>query len=202
MRIGIDIDDTITNSWEYLIPYYAKMFNIDTSKLSKSKPYYQAIKDYISLDEYYKILVPIHNKYTSKIPLKENVKEVIDKLYELGHTVYFITDRGNKDDDAYNITKEYLDNYGIKYEKIYTRASDKAVICLKENIKLYIDDSIKHCANVASKGIEVLMFDTNYNKEYKAFNRVHSWNEIYEYIKDRWWYVQKWNFKQRTTRRR
>lgn len=186
MRIGVDIDDTITNTWEYLIPHYAKLFNIDEGRLLKSMPYYQAIKDKISLDEYYKVLIPIHNKYTSEIPLKENVKEVIDKLYELGHTVYFITDRGNDDNDSYDLTKNYLDSHGIKYEKIYTRASNKASICLKENIKLYIDDSVKHCKNVKEKGIEVLMFDTKYNKEYQEFKHVHSWNEIYEYIKDRW----------------
>ena len=185
MRIGVDIDDTITNSWEYYIPYYAKLFNIDKSVLSKSLPYYQAIKDYISLDDYYKMLVPMQNKSIKKLPLKENVKEVIDKLYELGHTVYFITDRGNTDDDSYIATKEYLDSHNIKYEKLYTRASDKASICLKENIDLYIDDSIKHCTKVKQKGIEVLMFDTSYNKEYKEFKHVHSWNEIYEYIRNR-----------------
>ena len=185
MRIGIDIDDTITNSWKYYIPYYAKLFHLDKSVLSKTFPYYQAVKEYISLDDYYKILVPLHNKHVLKLPLKENVKETIDKLYALGHTVYFITDRGNDEDDAYNTTKEYLDKHGIKYEKLYTRASNKAQICLQEKIALYIDDSIKHCTSVKSKGIDVLMFDTIYNKEYQEFKHVHSWNEIYEYIKDR-----------------
>ena len=28
MKIGIDIDDTITDSWECLIPHYAKLFKI------------------------------------------------------------------------------------------------------------------------------------------------------------------------------
>ena len=185
MRIGIDIDDTITNSWRYLIPHYVKLLNIDKSVLLKSMPYYPSIKDYISLDEYYQIVVPIHEKYTSKIPLKANVKEVIDALYDLGHTVYFITDRGRENNDSYEVTKKYLDEHGIRYEKLYTRASNKADICLKENIELYIDDSVKHCTNVKSKGIEVLMFATYYNKEYKEFTHVRSWNEIYKYIKDR-----------------
>ena len=185
MRIGIDIDDTITNSWEYFIPHYAKLFNIDTSILSKSMPYYPAIKDYLSLDDYYKIMTPIHEKYAHEIPIKENVKEVIDKLYELGHKIYFITARGSRDTDSYNPTKEYLDSHGIKYEKIYTYAKNKADVCLKENIDLFIDDSYKHCKSVKEKGIQVLMFDTYYNREYKEFNHVHSWNEIYKYIKDR-----------------
>ena len=28
MKIGIDIDDTITDSWECCIPYYSRLFNI------------------------------------------------------------------------------------------------------------------------------------------------------------------------------
>lgn len=185
MRIGVDIDDTITNTWEYLIPIYSKLFKIDEKKLSKSAPYYPAVENLISLDEYYKKIIPIHNKYTNDLPLKKDVKEVIDKLYELGHTVYFITDRGNENNDSYDLTKNYLDSNGIKYEKLYTRAKDKASICLKENIELYIDDRPKHCQSVKKKGIDVLMFDTYYNKEYQKFKHVRSWNEIYEYIKDR-----------------
>ena len=185
MRIGIDIDDTITDSWEYLIPHYASLFNLDEKKLPKSLPYYNAVKDIISLDDYYKILVPIHDKYSNEIPLKDNVKEVIDKLYELGHTTYFITSRGSSYSDSYDTTKKYLDSHGIKYEKLYTYTKDKAEICLQEKIDLYIDDSFKHCTNVKSKGIDVLMYDTYYNQEYKEFKHVHSWNEIYKYIKDR-----------------
>ena len=186
MRIGIDIDDTITDSWKYLIPYYSKMFNISKETLSKSKPYYNSIKHLISLDDYYKILLPIHDKYSKNIPLKENVKEVIDKLYKLGHTVYFITARGIDYTNSYKLTKEYLDSHNIRYEKIYTTVNNKADICLKEKIDLFIDDSFKHCKSVKEKGIEVLMYNTYYNQEYAEFKHVSSWYEIYEYIKDRW----------------
>ena len=52
MKIGIDMDDTITDSWECLMPYYSKMFNKPISELRKSKPYYRSIEDKITLDEY------------------------------------------------------------------------------------------------------------------------------------------------------
>lgn len=185
MRIGVDIDDTITNSWEYFIPYYSNYFNIPKETLLQSKPYYSSIKHLISLTDYYKKVLPIHDKHSMEISLKENVKEVIDKLYALGHTIYFITARGIDYTDAYDLTKKYLDSYGIKYEKIYTAASNKADICQKEKITLFIDDSFKHCQSVKEKGIDVLMFDTYYNKEYSEFKHVTSWNKIYEYIKDR-----------------
>ena len=44
MRIGIDIDDTITNTWQYMIPTYEKVFHIDKKILSTSIPYYGSIQ--------------------------------------------------------------------------------------------------------------------------------------------------------------
>ena len=186
MKIGIDIDDTIANSWDTFIPAYSKIFDISVDKLKESKPYYQAIQNKISLDEYFKKMSKIHDDLTLDIPLKENVKETIDKLYELGHKVVFITARGKSHSDAYDITKKYLDNHQIKYEKLIVEASEKDKICKEEQINLFIDDSIKHCRSVALKGIEVLLFETNYNKNDKQFKHVKNWDEVYFYIKSRW----------------
>ena len=36
MKIGIDIDDTITNTWECFIPYYNQLFKIPEEKLKVS----------------------------------------------------------------------------------------------------------------------------------------------------------------------
>ena len=59
MKIGIDIDDTITDTWKTLIPIYSKVFNKDLNLLSKSAPYYQSIKDLnITVDEYFNIMKP------------------------------------------------------------------------------------------------------------------------------------------------
>ena len=74
MRIGIDVDDTITNSWESLLPHYSHLFNIDEHKLKKSKPYYMSVKDLITLDEYFDMILPIYDEVIPKVKLKDNVK--------------------------------------------------------------------------------------------------------------------------------
>ncbi len=185
MRIGIDIDDTITNSWENLIPHYAKMFNIDEDILHKSRPYYNSVKDKITLDEYYKMMLPMYDKIMPDVKIKDGVKEVIDKLYDLGHTVIFITSRGIDYTNAYQVSKDFLDKHHIKYDKIVTGCTDKAIACKDEHIDLFIDDSVKHCRSAAKLGIEVLLFETYYNKDYKELKHIKSWNDIYEYIKGR-----------------
>ena len=185
MRIGIDIDDTTTNTWECFMPHYHKLFDVPVEFLKSSKPYYEAVKHKIPLEEYFDAVLPIYREVTPKVTLKENVKEIIDEIYKLGHTVIFITARGRETEDIYKTTKNYLDNYQIKYNKLIIDASDKSKVCQEEKIDLFIDDSFKHCQAVSDLGIDVLMFDAVYNQEYKQFKHVKSWKEIYKYIKSR-----------------
>ena len=186
MKIGIDIDDTITNTWDCFIPEYSVLFNIPEEKLKVSKPYYESVKHKVTIDEYFKMIVPTYDKVTPNIILKDNVKEVIDKLYELGHTVTFITARGRDHSNPYKVSKDFLDKYGVKYEKIIVNANNKDKVCQEENIDLFIDDSPKHCLSVMNTGIETLCFETYYNKDIKELKHMKNWTEIYEYIKNRW----------------
>lgn len=185
MRIGIDIDDTITNSWECLIPYYSKNFNIDEEVLHKSKPYYSSVSHLMTLDEYYKIMLPIYDKVIPTVSIKEDVKETIDKLYDLGCHVVFITSRGVDHTDPYKDSIDYLNKYHIKFDKVRTNSRDKAKVCLEENIDIFIDDSVRHCEEVSNAGIETLLFETYYNKDYDKVKHMRDWNEIYEYLRKR-----------------
>lgn len=186
MRIGVDVDDTITNSWQTFYKDYAKAFGVSEEEINKNKPYYNdTIKEKYTLEEYFEKVKPINDKLTPILPLKEDVKEIIDKLYQLGHTITFITARGYETTNAYEVTKKYLDSHNIRYEKLILAPLGKAEACLKEKIDLFIDDSIKHCTKVSNEGIDVLMFETKYNKECNKFNHVKSWKEIYENIKNR-----------------
>lgn len=185
MKIGIDIDDTITDTWKTLIPIYSKVFNKDLNLLSKSAPYYQSIKDLnITVDEYFNIMKPYYKDNILNVPLKPYAKETINKLYDDGYTIIFITARGKMYDNPYEITKEYLDTSGIKYHKLITGAEKKEEVCIKENISIFIDDSFKHCSAVATSGIKVLMPSTIYNKKYLEFPHFTSWQEVPTYIKN------------------
>ena len=185
MKIGIDIDDTITNSWECLIPYYSKLFNIEEEVLRNSKPYYSAVSHLITLDEHYKIMLPVYDEVTPNVDLKPGVKEVIDKLYEMGCHITFITARGIDHTDAYKDSKDYLDKHNIRYDKIITNAKDKAIVCKEQEIDVFIDDSIRNCEEVSNAGIETLLYETNYNSDYVGLKHAKDWNYIYEYLRER-----------------
>lgn len=182
MRIGIDIDDTIANTWEYFMPIFSREFNIKLDE--NSNPYYQAIKDKVSFDEYESVMRKYENTMIN-ITIKEDVSNVLNKLKQDGHQIIFITARGKTYNNPYQMTKDYLDTNNIPYDKIILDSWDKSIACREENIELFIDDSSKHCKEVSDIGIEVIMIDTKYNQNNNQFTHKANWKEIYEYIQSR-----------------
>ncbi len=182
MRIGIDIDDTICNTWDFVIPYLSKHFKISSSVLKNSdKSYCEACN--CTYLEYCKFAKKYYSIISLKYKLKPNVRKILKKLKADGHEIIFITARSiNGFYDPYKISSKYLDKHKIPYDKLIANVHKKAPICLEENIDLFIDDSINNCIEVANNNIPVLLFDASYNKKCELFKRVFSWKEIYKEV--------------------
>ena len=182
MKIGIDIDDTITNTFDYLIPYIADYLNISKEYLLKNNISYSNIPKDLNFDIQKFVTIYCEN-FMTNVPLKNGAKEYINKLKELGHDIVIITARDEKRyDKAYELTKNYLIRNGIKYDKLICN-EDKAICCKQENIDLFIDDSITNCRKINDTGVQVLLFDAVHNKNTDEFKRVKTWEEIYEIIR-------------------
>ena len=184
MRIGIDVDDTIIKTWESFMPILSKTYNIPIDKLKESEPYYDAVKDIVTMEEYVD-MVRKSGHLSKKIELRPYVKEVLDKLKEDGNYIVFVTARDNMYDNPYLITKEYLDKNDIPYDKIIVNAYEKGKICKEENIDLFIDDSIKNCRSVYEEKIPVVLMETSFNKNDKELIHMKDWNKVYDYINNR-----------------
>lgn len=183
MKIGIDIDDTITNTWETVIPYYSKLYGISPSKLKISNPYYQAIKDKVTLEQYYQTIKLILQKIILDVELKPDASRVIKRLHDMGNEIIFITSRSTMDIiKPYETTEKYLKKHHIYYDKLIINQERKDITCLNEKIDIFIDDSNKHCDQVANTGIKVLMFETPYNNYNNKHLHVKSWQEIEHYL--------------------
>ena len=177
MRIGIDIDDTIVNTSEMCINYVKKL----------DKKYGENIKDIITDNIKNPVVTLFYDNYLYDViahsKLKEDAVKVINELY-LDNEIYFITARSERFiKDVDNMTKNLLDSYNIKYNKIITGAGKKAELCVENNIDLLIDDSIKHCTNLSNIGIDTLLFNSINNKDIETnLKRVYNWNEVYDYV--------------------
>jgi uncharacterized HAD superfamily protein len=118
-----------------------------------------------------------------RVKPKEDAVKIIKKIKEKGHNVILITARvEDKKEDVTEVTKNWLNENGIIYDKLIINVDDKLEMAKKENISVFIDDNIRNCSMVSSGGIKTYMITTEANKNYENENikRVNSWIEFYD----------------------
>ena len=184
MKIGIDIDDTISNTAEYLIEEAIKY-----DKLYKKKGIIDITTyDFCGLfnwnkndkEDFYKY---VHDNDLHNMTVKEYAKEVINELRKEGHEIYIITRRDiNIYKNPYQQTSDWLIKNNIEFDKLVVQAKDKGCVCKEHHIDLFIDDLPSNCERAHELGINVLIFDSPYNKEENRFQRVENWKEIYNIV--------------------
>ena len=193
MNIGIDIDDTISETFETLLPYSQKYTIEDLKRESR-------IKMDSNLSNHFYIVymngwnekeaTDFWSKYYGEILRKLNIKkftaEVIKKLKQEGHKIYLITARWDMpNDNIKEITKIWLDENKVEYDELIINASDKLELVKEKNIDIFIDDSFKNCKSIADNTdtkVYLMTSRVNGNLEDEKIKRVFSWPEIYDLI--------------------
>lgn len=188
MRIGIDIDNVISNMNEALLEEYLKHDKElrDTGIVNDKARIRYGMFDWTKEEEedfYYSNIERIAKDFK----LIPNSKETIDRLKQNGNEIYIITGRDNGEyTDPWGLTIDWLERHEIYYDKlILTDAYDshaKTVECQKYNIDVMIDDNIETCLDVQKHGIRVLAMNTRTNMTADKIDRVNNWDEIYEKI--------------------
>lgn len=171
MRIGIDIDDTITNSKEYITEIKRNVF-------PERNPH-ELLPDAV----FVKFMEKFDDSLHKNVTLKSNVHEVFNWMKEKGHKIIFITARGYYSKNAYNNTIEYLAKNDIPYDKLICEAYDKGLVAKENNIDLFIDDKLTNCQSVKEQGIDVIKF-RRVDEENNGFFTVDNWLDIKKYIEE------------------
>ncbi len=193
MRIGIDIDNTLTEvqeelnkaAFEYAISLGKKIDNYDNpmEDIKNNGDTYRK-KFQFEYEELKYFLKNIQENITNNATPRENAKEVIDKLKKEGHEIYIITARDSEfHDDPYKLSKDWLDKNEIYYDKLIVNAREKSSVCKNEKIDLFIDDQLNNCLGVQNVGIQTIMI-TNEIYNYDKIKQLKNWNEIYSYINE------------------
>ena len=188
MKIGIDIDNVISNFNEELIKEYLmhdKELRNTGIINENAKDIRNGMFDWTDDEEktFYKENI---ERIAKNLKVIKGAKEYIEKLHEDEHLIYIITGRDNGEySEPYKMTKEWLDKNYIYYDNlILTDAYDKHAKtkkCLEHNIDIMIDDSVGICSDCIENGITTILMDTPYNK-YSNIQRVKSWKEFYRYV--------------------
>ena len=193
MNIGIDIDDTICNTYEIFLPYLKKYMEEELGReyyfdLNDKSDYYKLVKRFgITEDEDSKFWEKYFPCIIEDVVPKSNSVEVIKKIKEEGNKIFLITARYAVEGyDVEGKTREWLEKNNILYDKLIINSHNKLEIAERENIDIFIDDSIRNCSMLLEGNIKTYMYTTEYNEFFKneKLNRVYSWNEFYEMIKE------------------
>lgn len=187
MIIGIDIDDTITKTTEQ-IDIFAKEY---TEKILKREfsinfdtynPMWAMSAYGWSKEEDREFWNLYYVKVVENVEPKDNSIEVINELFK-DNEIIIISARWDWDTGIIQKkTKEWLDNHGFKYHKLFMGHIDKREICNENNINLFIDDSLKTCEEIESIGIKTLLMESRRTKEMDTGNisKVKDWLEVRE----------------------
>lgn len=188
MKIGIDIDNVISNFNDTLLTEYLlhdkELRN--SGIINKNADYIRKGMFDWNEDEENNFYTNNIERIAKKLGVIEGAKEYIDKLHDDGHIICIITGRDNGEyTEPYNMTKKWLEDNNIYYDNlILTDAYDKRAKtkqCLEHNIDIMIDDSVRICSDCIENGITTILMDTPYNK-YSNIQRVKSWKEFYRYV--------------------
>ena len=166
MRIAIDFDDTI----------------VDTTKKVREYLNRYNLEEFEDIEEKTKFYIKHIDDITKDLELKPYAKEVLNELSK-NNELYIVTARS----DYYSknvklLTKEFIKNNNLPIKDIYFDCfeEEKAIMCDKLNIDLFIDDHINNCLEVKNRGIKVLLF----NSEYEGLDNVNSWIDVLKYVKE------------------
>lgn len=191
MRIGIDIDNTITdieNQLNEAAYNYAKQLgkeidkNIKVEDSKNDGNVYQKIYKF-TYEELKHFLGDIQEEITNNAIPRLGAVEAIKKLREEGHEIYIITARDNEfHEDPYMLSKNWLDNNSIEYDKLIVNVREKAPLCKNEKIDIFIDDQLNNCLEVSKEGIKTIRFTTD-TTGYENMVNINSWDRVYQYIK-------------------
>lgn len=177
MKIGIDIDDTLTNTRREQKKKWLLFIKEHPNK-NYSKELPNNINDFG--DDYIQLFWDTYRENLSfKCTFKKNASLILNLLKEK-HNLCIITSRpSNKYKNLKPRLKEWLKLNNIPIDEIYTDIKDKASFCLNNHIDLLIDDNLKHCNKANELNIKTILFNRNPNyHNYQA----NTWLKVYSII--------------------
>ena len=193
MNIGIDIDDTISETFETLLPYSQKYTIEDLKRESKvemdsnlSNHFYIVYMNGWNEKEATDFWSKYYGEILRQLNIKKFAAEVIKKLKQQGHKIYLITARWDMpNDNIKKITEKWLEENQVEYDELIINASDKLKLVQEKNIDIFIDDSFNNCKTIANNSnakVYMMTSRVNGSLEDEKIKRVFSWPEISDLV--------------------
>ena len=161
MIFGIDIDDTISNTYEVIMAY-AQEYTINFLKREPllreeldctNHMYAQYLHMWNDSDDK-EFLANYYERLINNVRPKTLALEYLNKIHDEGNKIIIITARWKNDYfDVVEATKRWLERYNIPYDELITDADDKVGILV--NLRL---DIIQFFRKDAQTPIDIILF--------------------------------------------
>ena len=178
MNIGLDIDDTITNTAELLQKYISEYFGYSLEYMKENHIDYNLLT-HTKPEEMKVFGVKTYERVLKQVTVKEHARETIDYFRSQGHKIILITAREKPEySNAEQFTKEEMELLHINYDKLVC-TRDKRGTCIENNVDVFIDDLITNVATTDGAVEHQLVMTTDYNARQECpYLRVNNWDEI------------------------
>src|SRR3989338_2707948 len=191
MKIALDFDEVVAHLLEPLLKDYNKKTG-KVHKIDEFESYDWWITWGITKEEAIQLIDDFHeNQKIESIEPIEKAVESITNLIDNGDKLYIITARPAKFNKK---TGDWI-KYHLKTDKIEIihagdfhkgQGANKAQICKELGIKIILEDSGETALECAKEGIQVILFDKPWNKNYnyKNITRVNDWSKAINLLKN------------------
>ena len=139
--IGIDIDDTLVDTFEYFQPLVAKLTGQPLEYLIENDISYENTPKEWGMDSL-EFAHRFFDDYVPDTPAKDGAAQAVARLRKAGNRVVIITSRTNMlYKDCYYTSRLELANCGIEYDKLICTV-DKGQACKDEKVDIMLDDLV------------------------------------------------------------
>jgi uncharacterized HAD superfamily protein len=180
--IGFDIDDTIADGISVFLPIQNSYFGKNVTIDQMNRPLHDLYG--VTKTELHKYFVDSGPEVLPLLKPLPYAVEMINYLYEEGHTIYFLTARPKFNTEK--LTIDWLDKYGFKYDGI--RFDGNKVKHAKQlGIEIFVDDMNYIVENMKKNKIDSIFVASPKNEKVKTSNgiyRAKNCKEIFLYIKE------------------
>lgn len=182
MRIGVDIDGVVSDSYPYWLQELNRHFGKDV----------KIITDY---DMHTIFDVPrsdMNDFFVSNVEsllfmpdIVVGAKEGIETLVKEGHEIIYVTARAPEEKD---VTLRWLAKGDIPHEHVLFSGFNSKVDLVKEwEIEVFIEDYHVNAQQIAEIGVPVFLLTTSYNQAHEGLpegiTRCQNWEDIVEGIR-------------------
>ena len=188
MKLGIDLDGIVVDTYRRVVEYYNKKYNKEINlndfpshtKVAKFLNEFYELEKNVATNQWKEDILEVFETSSAVFGAIDTLKSFHDEGIEL----FYISARPNLQ-GVQETTRDWLSKHKAPCrENLIINQETKLEVSRQLGISYFIEDAPHHITTLSEGGIKTICLSTNYNSQSVGDNvtRVNNWNEISEII--------------------